>query len=49
LECSGEGDEIFILNLLKDFFLMRGYEVLSYSNPTTASPLYGDEGEEVVK
>jgi hypothetical protein len=46
LECSGECDEIFIL---KDFFLMRGYEVLSYSNPTTARPLYGDEGEEVVK
>ena len=25
---------IFILNLLKDFFLMRGYEVLCFSNPT---------------
>ena len=25
---------IFILNLMKDFFLMRGYEVLCFSNPT---------------
>jgi len=25
---------IFILNLLKDFFLMRGYEVLCFSDPT---------------
>jgi hypothetical protein len=26
---------IFILNLLKDFFLMRGYEVLCFSDSTT--------------
>jgi FixJ family two-component response regulator len=38
-------DEIFILNMLKDFFLMRGYEVLSYSDPTTICPLYGDGGD----
>jgi len=25
---------IFILNLLKDFFLMRGYAVLCFSDPT---------------
>jgi DNA-binding response OmpR family regulator len=38
-------DEICILNLLKDFFLMRGYEVLSFSDPATVCPLYGDEGD----
>ena len=38
-------DEIFILNMLKDFFLMRGYEVLSYNDPTAICPNYGDEGD----
>jgi DNA-binding response OmpR family regulator len=38
-------DEIFILNMLKDFFLMRGYEVLSFNDPNTICPLYGDGGE----
>jgi len=42
-------DDIFILILLKDFFLMRGYEVLHLSGPTIVCPLYGDEGEEAVK
>ena len=32
-------DEVFILNMLKDFFLMRGYEVISYSNPTSICPI----------
>jgi CheY-like chemotaxis protein len=36
-------DEIFILGMLRDFFLMRGYEVLSYHNPASVCPLYGDE------
>jgi CheY-like chemotaxis protein len=38
-------DEIFILSLLKEFFLLRGYEVLSYSDPTAICPLYGKGGE----
>jgi len=38
-------DEIFVLNMLKDFFLMRGYEVLSYSDPTAICPIYGEEGD----
>jgi DNA-binding response OmpR family regulator len=39
-------DEAFILNMLKEFFLMRGYEVLSYSDPATICPLLGpDDGE----
>jgi CheY-like chemotaxis protein len=38
-------DEIFILNMLKDFFLMRGYEVLSSSDPTAICPFYGDGGD----
>ena len=38
-------DEIFVLNMLKDFFLMRGYEVLSFSDPTTICPLYGEGGD----
>jgi CheY-like chemotaxis protein len=38
-------DEIFVLNMLKDFFLMRGYEVLSSSDPTSICPLYGDGGD----
>jgi CheY-like chemotaxis protein len=36
-------DEIFILGMLRDFLLMRGYEVLSYHNPASVCPLYGDE------
>ncbi len=38
-------DEVFILNMLKDFFLMRGYEVLSYSDPTSICPIYGKGGD----
>jgi DNA-binding response OmpR family regulator len=38
-------NEIFILNMLKDFFLMRGYEVLSYSDPTAICRIYGDGGD----
>jgi FixJ family two-component response regulator len=34
-------DEVFILDMLKEFFLMRGYEVLSYSDPTSICPIYG--------
>lgn len=37
-------DEVFILNMLKDFFLMRGYEVLSSSDPTSICPIYGKGG-----
>lgn len=38
-------DEIFVLGMLKDFFRMRGYEVLSYDNPTSICPIYGDDGD----
>lgn len=38
-------DEVFILNLLKDFFVLRGYEVLSYSDPTMVCPLFGAGGD----
>ncbi len=38
-------DEVFILNMLRDFFLMRGYEVLSYSDPTPICPIYGHGGD----
>lgn len=38
-------DEVLILGMLKDFFQMRGYEVLSYTDPTTMCPLLGDEGD----
>ncbi len=38
-------DEVFILNMLKDFFLLRGYEVLSYDDPTTICPIYGVGGD----
>src|SRR5512137_1894701 len=38
-------DEIFVLNMLRDFFQMRGYEVLSFSDPTAICPLYGDGGD----
>lgn len=34
-------DETLILGLMRDFFAMRGYEVLSYSDPTNICPLYG--------
>jgi len=34
-------DESFILSMLRDFFQMRGYEVLSYSDPTMICPLPG--------
>jgi len=37
-------DEVFILNMLRDFFLMRGYEVLSYNDPTSICPIYGNGG-----
>ena len=38
-------DEVFILNMLRDFFLMRGYEVLSYRDPTALCPLSGSQGD----
>jgi len=38
-------DEVFILNMLKEFFLMRGYEVLTYSDPTSICPIYGQGGD----
>lgn len=38
-------DEVFILNMLNDFFRMRGYEVLSYSDPASLCPLLGAEGD----
>jgi len=38
-------DEVFILNMLKDFFLMRGYEVLTYSDPTSICPISGKAGD----
>lgn len=38
-------DEPFIRNMLKDFFLLRGYEVLSYSDATTVCPLFGRDGD----
>jgi len=38
-------DEAFILNMLKDFFLMRGYEVLLYSDPTSICPISGNSGD----
>lgn len=38
-------DEVFILNMLKEFFLLRGYEVLSYSDPTPICPIYGKGGD----
>jgi len=38
-------DEVFILNMLRDFFLMRGYEVLSYSDPTSICPISGNGGD----
>ncbi len=38
-------DEPFIRNMLKDFFLLRGYEVLSYGDGAMACPVYGtDDG-----
>lgn len=38
-------DEVFILSMLRDFFHMRGYEVLSYEDPTRVCPLFGAEGD----
>src|SRR5512135_2300630 len=38
-------DEPFVRNMLKDFFLLRGYEVLSYSDATMVCPLYGKDGD----
>jgi len=38
-------DEVFILNMLKDFFLMRGYDVLTYNDPTSICPIYGCGGD----
>ncbi len=38
-------DEPFIRNMLKDLFLLRGYEVLSYGDASMACPLFGMEGE----
>lgn len=37
-------DELFVLNMLKDFFEMRGYEVLPFNDSTTICPAYGDRG-----
>ena len=38
-------DEPFIRNMLRDFFLLRGYEVLSYGDAATVCPLRGREDE----
>jgi len=38
-------DEPFIRNMLKDFFLLRSYEVLSYSDAAMVCPLYGKDGD----
>lgn len=38
-------DDAFILSMLKDFFLMRGYEVLSYSDPTAFCRISEDNGK----
>jgi FixJ family two-component response regulator len=38
-------DEVFIRNMLRDFFLMREYEVLSYGDPTSICPLFGLHGD----
>jgi FixJ family two-component response regulator len=38
-------DEMFILNMLRDFFLMQGYEVLAYSDPTSICPIHGNGGD----
>jgi DNA-binding response OmpR family regulator len=35
---------VFVLNMLKDFFGMRGYEVLTYAYPMTVCPLI-DSGD----
>jgi CheY-like chemotaxis protein len=36
-------DDIFVLNMLSDFFLIRGYEVLSSPDPAALCPLAGKE------
>ncbi|MDH4161165.1 MAG: response regulator [Nitrospirota bacterium] len=38
-------DESLILGMLRDYFNMRGYEVLSYAEPTNVCPLYGKDGD----
>ncbi len=38
-------DEAFIRSMLKDFFLLRGYEVLSYSDAAMACPLFDRDGD----
>jgi len=35
-------DQLYVLDMLKDFFLMRGYEVLSFSDPKDMCHLYSD-------
>src|SRR5512137_1901798 len=38
-------DEIFVLNMLKDFFVVRGYEVLSFNDASDICPVYRTGGE----
>jgi CheY-like chemotaxis protein len=38
-------DEIFVLNMLKDFFVMRGYEVLTFNDPSDICPVYATGGD----
>jgi len=38
-------DEVFILDMLKEFFLMQRYEILAYSDPTSICPIYGNSGD----
>jgi DNA-binding response OmpR family regulator len=38
-------DDIFTVNLLKDFFLMQGYEVLSFGDPATLCAIGGMAGD----
>lgn len=38
-------DEVFILNMLKNFFLMQGYEVLTYGDSTSICPISGNGGD----
>jgi DNA-binding response OmpR family regulator len=38
-------DDVFILNLLKDFFLMEGYEVLTFGDPASLCSIGGMAGD----
>ncbi|MDA8098480.1 MAG: response regulator [Nitrospiraceae bacterium] len=34
-------DDVFLVNMLRDFFSLRGYEVLSFGDAPSLCPLYG--------